>query len=136
MERAAIRDYIHRDALLRRFFDVVLFEDLPASDRRADEVYLEQVDRCGIYLGLFGDEYGPENTDGLSATEREFVRATAAGKTRVGIELARRLGGEIVSADSQQVWRGDANDAEDTSHFGTIALTAEPALAGQEPKGK
>ena len=31
---------------------------------------------------------------------------TAAGKTAVGIELARRLGGEIVSADSQQVWRG------------------------------
>ncbi len=29
---------------------------------------------------------------------------------------------------SQQVWRGDANDAEDTSHFGTIVLTGQPAL--------
>ena len=28
---------------------------------------------------------------------------------------------------SQQVWRGDANDAEDTSHFGTVVLTAQPA---------
>ena len=31
---------------------------------------------------------------------------TAAGKTQVGIELARRFNGEIISADSQQVWRG------------------------------
>lgn len=30
---------------------------------------------------------------------------TASGKTRVGIELARKYGGEIISADSQQVWR-------------------------------
>ena len=40
-ERRALKDYIHGDALLRRFFDVFLFEDLPAADRRADEVYLE-----------------------------------------------------------------------------------------------
>ncbi|MCG2659843.1 MAG: DUF4062 domain-containing protein, partial [Kiritimatiellae bacterium] len=82
-ERAAIRDYIRSDVLLRRFFDVFLFEDLPASDRRVDNVYLDQVDRCGIYLGLFGNEYGPANAEGLSATEREFVRATAIGKTRL-----------------------------------------------------
>lgn len=30
---------------------------------------------------------------------------TASGKTHAGIELAEELGGEIVSADSQQVWR-------------------------------
>ena len=34
-ERRAIRDFVEGDALLRRFFDVFLFEDLPASDRRA-----------------------------------------------------------------------------------------------------
>ena len=31
---------------------------------------------------------------------------TATGKTRLGIELAQALGGEIVSADSMQVYRG------------------------------
>jgi tRNA dimethylallyltransferase len=31
---------------------------------------------------------------------------TASGKTRLAIELARMLGGEIVSADSQQLYRG------------------------------
>ena len=34
-----------------------------------------------------------------------LVGPTASGKTRLGIELAERLAGEIVSADSQQVYR-------------------------------
>ena len=39
---------------------------------------------------------------------------TAVGKTSVGVELCRRLGGEIVSADSQQVYRGmDIGTAKD-----------------------
>ena len=44
-------DYVQGDPLLHRFFEVFLFEDLPASDRRADNVYLAEVDRCGIYVG-------------------------------------------------------------------------------------
>ena len=31
---------------------------------------------------------------------------TAVGKTRLSVELARRIGGEIISADSMQVYRG------------------------------
>ncbi len=34
---------------------------------------------------------------------------------------------------SRQVWRGDANDAEDTSHFGTLVLVEEPAAASSNP---
>jgi ATP-dependent DNA helicase RecG len=82
-ERRAIRDFVRGDALLGRFFDVFLFEDLPASDRRADEVYLDEVGRCPIYVGLFGQEYGYEDATGLSPTEREFNRATTTGKTRL-----------------------------------------------------
>lgn len=35
-----------------------------------------------------------------------IVGPTASGKSAVGMELGRRLGGEIVSADSMQVYRG------------------------------
>ena len=35
-----------------------------------------------------------------------ILGATASGKTRLGVELARRLQGEIISADSRQVYRG------------------------------
>ncbi len=82
-ERAAILDFIRGDALLRRYFDVFMFEDLPASDRRADNVYLSEVDGCGVYVGLFGNEYGNEDAEGKSPTEREFDRATEKGKTRL-----------------------------------------------------
>ena len=82
-ERRALKDYIQGDPFLGRFFEVFLFEDLPASGRRANAVYLKEVDRCDVYLGLFGNEYGYEDAEGLSPTEREFEHATAAGKERL-----------------------------------------------------
>ena len=82
-ERAALRDYLRGDPLMRRFFDVFLFEDVPASDRRPDSLYLDEVEQSDIYVGLFGDAYGSEDTDGISPTEREFDQATASGVHRL-----------------------------------------------------
>jgi len=43
---------------------------------------------------------------------------TASGKTRLGVELARQLGGEIVSADSRQVYRGlDIGAGKDLAEY-------------------
>jgi len=82
-ERQALKKYIYGDALLGQFFDVFLFEDLPATDLRADEVYLEEVKCNSIYLGLFGNNYGPEDARGQSPTHREFLLATKLGKSRL-----------------------------------------------------
>jgi len=82
-DRRAAKTFIENDPLLRRFFKVFLFEDLPAGDRRADAVYLAEVDRSAVYVGLFGNDYGFEDADGLSPTEREFDRATGQGKLRL-----------------------------------------------------
>jgi predicted HTH transcriptional regulator len=82
-ERRAVKAFVEGDALLRRFFTVFLFEDLPAADARADAVYLDEVDRAALYVGLFGNEYGAEDAQGLSPTEREFDRATRQGKPRL-----------------------------------------------------
>ncbi len=82
-ERAALRDYLRGDPLMRRFFEPFLFEDVPATDRRPDALYLGEVERCDVYVGLFGHEYGSEDDDGVSPTEREFERAGAAGKHRL-----------------------------------------------------
>lgn len=82
-ERRAVKLFVENDPLLSRFFTVFLFEDLPASDRRADAVYLAEVDRCAVYVGLFGNEYGHEDGAGVSPTEREFDQATASGKPRL-----------------------------------------------------
>lgn len=82
-ERAALRDYLRRDPLLRRFFEPFLFEEMPAADRRADDVYLDEVERCDVYVGLFGNEYGFEDAEGVSPTEREFEMATRHRKHRL-----------------------------------------------------
>ena len=82
-ERQALKAYILGDALLSRFFDVFLFEDIPAKDRRSDEVYLEEVRRCDIYLALLGDQYGVPDKKGFSPTHREFKEATNLGKYRI-----------------------------------------------------
>ena len=82
-ERFAVRDYVSADPLMRKFFEPFLFEDLPAVDRKPDKAYFDEVDRCRVYLGIFGNEYGWENSKGLSATELEFDRATEKGKYRI-----------------------------------------------------
>ena len=83
-ERAVLGEFIANDALLRKFFETFIFErDIPAADRRPDAVYLEEVAKCDLYLGIFGDEYGGEAADGLSPTHREFKEATRLGRPRL-----------------------------------------------------
>jgi len=82
-ERRAIHEFIHNDPLLKQFFHAFIFEDLPAADHRPDEIYLDEVNRCTIYLGIYGKHYGPEDAEGLSPTEREFNRATEQCKHRL-----------------------------------------------------
>ena len=82
-ERKALRDFLQNDPLMRRFFDVFLFEDLPALDRRPDSLYLDEVEQSDLYVGLFGNDYGSEDADGISPTEREFDQATASGVQRL-----------------------------------------------------
>ena len=82
-ERFAIRDFVHGNDLLRQFFRVFLFEDLPPSDRKSGDVYLDEVARSPIYIGILSNEYGYENEDGVSPTEMEFNRATELRKRRL-----------------------------------------------------
>ena len=46
---------------------------------------------------------------------------TASGKTRYAVSLAERFGGEILSADSRQVYRGmDIGTGKDLAEYGSI----------------
>ncbi|MCF0173287.1 MAG: tRNA (adenosine(37)-N6)-dimethylallyltransferase MiaA [Bacteroidales bacterium] len=46
---------------------------------------------------------------------------TASGKTRYAVDLARRMGAEIISADSRQVYRGmDIGTGKDLAEYGEI----------------
>lgn len=65
---------------------------------------------------------------------------TAAGKSALGVELARRLGGEILACDSVQVYRGmdigsgkptAAEQAEVPHHLLDLVTPAEPFQAAR-----
>ena len=119
LERERLRDYLRGDPLMRRFFEVFLFEEVPASDRGLDRVYLAEVDRCDIYVGLFGRDYGSEDAEGVSPTEREFERATELEKHRLifvkGVEGSGRhpkMEALIARAQAGLVQRRFATGAE------------------------
>jgi len=82
-ERQSLFAYLHSDPLLGLFFEPFLFENLPATDQRVDEVYINEVAKCNIYIGLFGASYGFEDAEGISPTEHEFDEATRYYKTRL-----------------------------------------------------
>jgi len=82
-ERHMLYNYLLTDALLGRFFEPFIFEKIPASDIKASKAYLEQVKISDVYLGIFGKEYGFENSDGISPTELEFDCATNNHKIRL-----------------------------------------------------
>jgi predicted HTH transcriptional regulator len=82
-ERESLRNYIRQDALLGRFFQPFIFEELPAINKTVQQAYLEEVSLCDIYVGLFGSLYGYEDEEGISPTEREYDVATEKKKHRL-----------------------------------------------------
>ena len=69
-ERQMLAEYVRKDALLGKFFDVFLFEEEPACDVEARDLYLPEVERSDVYLGVLGAQFGNADADGVSPTER------------------------------------------------------------------
>jgi tRNA dimethylallyltransferase len=62
----------------------------------------------------------------MAAAQSIFlVGPTASGKSAVALELAKKLGGEIISVDSMQVYRG--------LDIGTAKPTPEERAQGAAP---
>ena len=67
-ERKAIVNLVSKNPQLARFFDTFAFEfDVPAEDKRTDEVYLSELSVSDLYVGIIGNEYGGIMSDGISA---------------------------------------------------------------------
>ena len=75
-ERNVLADYIMNDSLLGRFFQVFIFESLPASAAKASHVYQQELRNSDVYIGLFGKHYGSEDEHGVSPTEHEYNLAS------------------------------------------------------------
>lgn len=74
-ERSEIKRFVETQYLLKEYFQVFLFEDVPARSKSAERVYLEEVADSEIYIGLFWNEYGMAGEDKISSTEKEYRKA-------------------------------------------------------------
>ncbi|MCX6087830.1 MAG: DUF4062 domain-containing protein, partial [Caldiserica bacterium] len=74
-ERKAAKQFIEGNKLLNRYFEVFLFEDLPAMSKGAERTYIKKASESDILILLIGKEYGNVGADDLSPTEKEFLRA-------------------------------------------------------------
>ena len=82
-ERLLLSNYLQKDYLLGKFFDVFIFENIPATDNIPDNVYIDEVIKSDIFLLLLGKEYGYELSDGISPTQKEYEAATENNKFRL-----------------------------------------------------
>jgi hypothetical protein len=98
-ERRALKAFIEGDALLRRFFAAFIFEDLPARDRRADQVYLSQsggqfVQTVSRVRSASATEVATEVTTEVTtevALELRLLHALTGEMTRQQLQAALQL---------------------------------------------
>jgi len=77
-ERFVVKEAITNNHILNDFFDVFLFEDLPAKGKDPVSTYIDEVEKSDIYIGIIGNVYGEPNDAGLSPTALEFQTFTNA----------------------------------------------------------
>ncbi len=88
-ERAMLCRFIRTNVLLGMYFEAFAFEEEPSQESTAQQVWLNGVENCDIYLGIYGTQYGYQDAEGVSPTEREYDRATELGKYRLAYVLNR-----------------------------------------------
>ncbi|MCK4357598.1 MAG: DUF4062 domain-containing protein [Candidatus Cloacimonetes bacterium] len=74
-ERLVVKELITQNALLKKYFTVFLFEDLPAKSKSAQDIYLRNISKSDIMILILGKDYGKIGADNLSAIEKEYRKA-------------------------------------------------------------
>lgn len=81
-ERAMLCHYIRTDALLGKFFEPFIFEEVPANEFPTSHVSLREVEMCDIYLGLYGNYMGMKTKKGYLRQNVNMI--WLQGYTKVG----------------------------------------------------
>lgn len=76
-----------RATILRLGGEPVLWESITPRDQRAEDAFLEGVDRSSLLLLIVGSRYGVADESGYSATHKEVIRAGERGIPRLLFEL-------------------------------------------------
>jgi len=144
-ERFAVKELVTQNALLEKYFNVFLFEDLPAKSKPSEKVYLKKVSESDILLLLLGKEYGQTGSDGLSAIEREFRKAVeqhlkilvflSGGDDSTRDRRARNLIREIRRPSSGYIYKefNDTSDLKERVFSSLVELLDDEGILAKFP---
>jgi len=90
VERRFIKELIEEDPFYNNIFDVFIFEDTSATGESPENVYLNEVKKSDVFVGLFGDNYGEVKRDGMSATKIEYQEFTKGPNSKNTFILVKK----------------------------------------------
>ena len=100
-ERKALAEYVRKDAILGRFFDVFLFEEVPAQERKADGLYKGYIEKSGTGTGdmiakcaswgVPAPEWYEDDPDDFRVVLKRPASETNIGKAKVKTRVETRV---------------------------------------------
>ncbi|PKP56679.1 MAG: transcriptional regulator [Candidatus Altiarchaeales archaeon HGW-Altiarchaeales-2] len=144
IERRAVKNLIIENPLLKDYFNVFLFEDLPAKGKSSKKTYTDEVHKSNVYIGIFGNKYGNIGDDMISATEREFREAQKGNKEilifikenndKIRDAHVRKLITEIRGPEKGYIYKrfNDLQELKNVVYEGLIAFLREKGIIGRD----
>ena len=112
-ERKALAEYVRKDAILGRFFDVFLFEEVPAQERKADGLYKGYIEKSGTGTGdmiakcaswgVPAPEWYEDDPDDFRVVLKRPVPETNMEKTMVKTRVETRVKSSVESSVKSSV---------------------------------
>ena len=112
-ERKALAEYVRKDAILGRFFDVFLFEEVPAQERKADGLYKGYIEKSGTGTGdmiakcaswgVPAPEWYEDDPDDFRVVLKRPVPETNMEKTMVKTRVETRVKSSVKSSVESSV---------------------------------
>ena len=110
-ERKALAEYVRKDAILGRFFDVFLFEEVPAQERKADGLYKGYIEKSGTgdmiakcaSWGVPAPEWYEDDPDDFRVVLKRHVSETNMEKTMVKTRVETRVKSSVESSVKSRV---------------------------------
>jgi len=142
-ERRAVKDFVLGNTLFRDYFEVLLFEDVPAKSHASQDLYLREAKNSDIYLGIWGNQYGGDGKSKVSPTEAEFREARKAKKQvlvflngnddKAREEGVRKLVSEIKDQERGVIYRrfNDEQELTDLVFDSLLEILKEQGVVGR-----
>jgi len=144
IERMAVKNLIIEKPLLKDYFNVFFFEDLPAKGKSSKKAYTDEVRKSNVYIGIFGNKYRNIGDDLISATEREFREAQKGNKEilifikgnndKIRDASVRKLITEISGPEKGYTYKrfNDLEELKNIVYESLIAFLREKGIVGRD----